>query len=478
MDSFEAEKFIELQAATKSLALDALDIIKRLKIDPSPAQAPTSPPVVHSFPPLPPLPQVPNAQRTSSRSSKGASRPDTRAGAELPVGSLESKHGFSLFPRPPLTNKQQASLNGLDSRVAPVTSGSRSNRQSGLHRASTASSRTSSIQVDDGRSDGGRRFDSRTRVASIKHHSVEPVQADLARPDNCSAPSQTFFTERRSPSPDALVDDLDFVRIVDEPLHPPSPALRRPLPRSTEWSSDGSDAPQQDRTQQQTNRDHTAGNSIGTSSGRSVVANPPHLNRRPTGDVTGKFPQQKSTSYTSTSPSNSHPTSPATTQRTSLFSDSNKSSSNSPSAAHTAPTHEPRTTSLAALNFKETVAVRNLPLVGEDDDGLMLAEEATLTKTSSTQLRSVTTARGDASCLIGPKSSFHQGKGFCEGATTFRQTYHTQGWRRAPAYVSSWEASDVDHLTARDRSSADRQSQGRKYRGRALYGMRVLSDSP
>jgi hypothetical protein len=52
----EADKFTELQAATKSFAMDVIDTIKRLKLG---VPKPTDPvPTSSSFPPLPPLPIV------------------------------------------------------------------------------------------------------------------------------------------------------------------------------------------------------------------------------------------------------------------------------------------------------------------------------------------------------------------------------------------------------------------------------------
>ncbi|KKY36569.1 putative sh3 domain containing protein [Diaporthe ampelina] len=57
-DTFEPARFTELQAATKSLAMDVIEIIKKMRLD-TPITPPYSPPSPSKFPPLPPLPPLP-----------------------------------------------------------------------------------------------------------------------------------------------------------------------------------------------------------------------------------------------------------------------------------------------------------------------------------------------------------------------------------------------------------------------------------
>lgn len=127
------------------------------------------------------------------------------------------------------------------------------------------------------------------------------------------------------------------------------------------------------------------------------------------------------------------PTSPATTNRTSLFSDTHTAST----SASGPPGSETRTSSLTAFAMdKELPGLLTLPPVGEHDDGLMLATEMADSEASGTQIRHSSTTLREADCVIGHKSTFHQMKGFCDGAEAFRKTGHTQGLKQAPAYVS------------------------------------------
>src|SRR3569833_4504906 len=56
LDSFDADKFVEIQVATKSFALVVIDLTKRLKVE-VPKRA---------FPPLPPLPPIPRDDRRAA----------------------------------------------------------------------------------------------------------------------------------------------------------------------------------------------------------------------------------------------------------------------------------------------------------------------------------------------------------------------------------------------------------------------------
>lgn len=94
-DTFEPERFTELQAATKSLAMDVIDVIKKMKLD-SPITPPYSPPSPSKFPPLPPLPPLP--LKSPSRIVNGARSPRP----PTPPGRKGSRTGTpALIPLPP-----------------------------------------------------------------------------------------------------------------------------------------------------------------------------------------------------------------------------------------------------------------------------------------------------------------------------------------------------------------------------------------
>lgn len=129
-DTFEADRFTDLQAATKALALNVIDLIKKMKLDAPESPLPYSPPASSKFPPLPPLPPS-AATRSASVSSSvpGTSglrnarprRPPTPVGnrdrSRSPPPSLPHKS-----PERPGTAQQQwggSSLSLSSSMTAP-----------------------------------------------------------------------------------------------------------------------------------------------------------------------------------------------------------------------------------------------------------------------------------------------------------------------------------------------------------------------
>src|SRR4051812_47903275 len=85
LESFDEERFTQLQAAVKSLALHVLDTIKRLKLDGVPVGPP--PRAVSASPPLPPpppavllqaAPKPPPRSPTLTHMSKPPLRPPSR----------------------------------------------------------------------------------------------------------------------------------------------------------------------------------------------------------------------------------------------------------------------------------------------------------------------------------------------------------------------------------------------------------------
>lgn len=92
-DTFEQERFTELQAATKSLAMDVIDVIKKLRLDTA-VTPPYSPPSPSKFPPLPPLPPLP--LKSPSRIMNGARSPRP----PTPPGRKGSRAAAPAFPPP------------------------------------------------------------------------------------------------------------------------------------------------------------------------------------------------------------------------------------------------------------------------------------------------------------------------------------------------------------------------------------------
>lgn len=96
VDTFEVERFTEVQAATKFLALNVIDIIKKTKLEAPVSKSPAySAPSSSKFPPLPPLPAI-----IPVRSPSGSSSP------ALPIGRRPSIPGAkradrSISPPPP-----------------------------------------------------------------------------------------------------------------------------------------------------------------------------------------------------------------------------------------------------------------------------------------------------------------------------------------------------------------------------------------
>ncbi|KAJ4387660.1 hypothetical protein N0V93_008257 [Gnomoniopsis smithogilvyi] len=94
-DTFELERFTEVQVATKSLALQVIDFIKKTKLE-TPKSAAYVVPSSSKFPPLPPLPTTTPSTRSPSISSASGN----------PVGRASSRHR-----RPPTPGGERAEQN-------------------------------------------------------------------------------------------------------------------------------------------------------------------------------------------------------------------------------------------------------------------------------------------------------------------------------------------------------------------------------
>lgn len=360
-DTFDASKFGEIQAATRSFALDVLDFIKRIKIE---NKTPTTP--VHAFPPLPPLPPLaPNIQIPRQVSQ--------------PVQPSQSRSGTS-------TNTTSS----------PYPVPGRQQKSPGAHK--------SGVRTSHGSSDSTtfRRTPSLAKsVASDARSSRHIYEATIAH----VVPARR--EEQRASSPDALGDE-------DGQLGVASPN-EFSQPRTSDWIQAQAPVPKLRHPMRQSIPEH------------SVATNNTPID----GMVVSRFSRF---GLDHTTPQNSvfDPNSPSTTNRTSVYSDSaTHSSSNGTSPK--IPISEMRTSSLAAFQFEPTPP---LPPPGHFSDGLMLANEQAAAESMLSVKRSSTLIKEDE-CLIGPKSSFHQAKGFCDGAQAFRRGGYWHGLKQTMAYVST-----------------------------------------
>lgn len=147
LDTFDAERYGEIQVASKTFALNAIETIKRLKLEtpvpapPPPAHAPLPPPgsplvAGFVFPPLPPLP--PGKSLAAQRpSTSGGRHPDDVRQPKLkprPVSHLESmRNGGNL------SNESSNQLHRTETRRSQASS----IHSSESHGSSTVSHRLS-----------------------------------------------------------------------------------------------------------------------------------------------------------------------------------------------------------------------------------------------------------------------------------------------------------------------------------------------
>ncbi|KZL77971.1 SH3 domain-containing protein [Colletotrichum tofieldiae] len=361
--TFDSSKFAEVQAATRSFALDVLDSIKRMKIE---TKTPTTP--VHAFPPLPPLPPLPT--QSPKLSYQPGPAPPSRNGSQ-------STANFSLFPA-----------------VArhPQRTGTRSSHGSS---DGVTLRRTSSIAKSAG-------SDPRSS------HVYLPSNQDTAMAANMTTGRERG--ERRPSSPDVLGEETDKLRLItsQEPSHP----------WTSDWVEEQSSAPRPRRLVR-----------------GSIPENSAVTNHMPSDSTTiARFNRLGLENNSTPQSSVFDTTSPSTTNRTSVYSDSPTQSSSGPSPKM--PISEIRASSLAAIRFEPAAAISFAPL-GQFSDGLMLANEQAVSETSTQHLRPISTHTKEEDCSIGPKSSFHQFKGFCEGALSFRRGGYWNGLKQTMAYELS-----------------------------------------
>ncbi|KXH58786.1 hypothetical protein CSAL01_11450 [Colletotrichum salicis] len=300
-----------------------------------------------------------------------------------------------LPPLPPLPPQLAQSLNASP-QIQP-TSPSRG----GSHGAANIPSfpvvpRQPKPQVSRSRTRGSRGSSDGTTVRRT-HSIAESTDSDPA--SSCGLPSAVSSSRegRRPSSPGVLSDGIGQLRVVTSP----EPSCLQP--RTSDWVEEQTSVPKFRRPFCGSIPENSAvaGDAFGDGTFLSRV------NRRGFDTVT---PQS----------SVFDPTSPSTTDRTSIYSDVPTYSSNVTSPK--LPTIDMRMSPNAATKVDPAPAI-NFPSSELFTDGLMLADEQAASETSTQHLRSVSTMEKEEGCLIGPKSSFHQLKGFCDGAQTFRRGY-------------------------------------------------------
>ncbi|KAH8896602.1 hypothetical protein GQ53DRAFT_743241 [Thozetella sp. PMI_491] len=462
IDTFEEERFTELQAAAKSLALDLLDIIKRLRIDGVPISPPAKQPL---FPPLPPLPPLP---------------PHALAAIKQPIRSPTNPSP----PRPGSSGKRDSVLIA-DARLrvpkAPgnATWNKATEAQRPMHhnlaRSDTKASRGSSVTSVDplppySSQDLPTPIPDMPRPLFTPAGSARPgsrpqpptVDTDLGRSTSVRRPES-----RMSTTSNAISADGSQPRAAAEPSSPAStersvfdiPTF--PLPtRTTAWVHDqsaGIAPPRPVRPippQGQALQSREAAipeNAVLVSSPHTEMINFEH----PMSPVLSKlkrFSVEASMGARVTAMLDSpHDSTPATTPATSAsnngFSQTSSISSTSPSTGVAPQKNDglgvsdrtERSSSLAKTDLNVTSV--SLPSGAEFEEGLMVAEDWTTVVSDGGSLangkRALSTVSSrDADCSVGPKSSLYQMKGFCNGAQAFKKGSHWDGVKKTSGYVA------------------------------------------
>ncbi|KAI0133020.1 hypothetical protein BJ170DRAFT_651560 [Xylariales sp. AK1849] len=390
LDNFDARKFAEVQAASKSFALCAIEIMKRLRIEDGLPESPTSSRSL--FPPLPPLP-------TGRVEPLMISRPSTR-GENYGIGPMlvNSRHSKSL------PQMGRASSGSIRSSMGGAPPRRMSNRKS---QKSLAPSTSSS--------------DSQYSQQSSKLSNLWPVTPDTI--------SKEIGSPRPS-TPEILSEEIENMQIMSEP-NIPQRAGNRParvsvsaIPWTTAWVNEQLASTQHGPQPRTVLEDARA---------RHVSADNP-------GSVHKKHRYTFSSSTGSSARSMPDPISPTSTgNRTSVFSSSYGHMSYLRKIA-AFPTGEYRRSSLVPSPY-ESLSSSNLdipsplhespesPFSPDSAIGLDLKEDATSPPAIPAKASARTTASPsirpiwhscEENCTIGPNSTLRHLKGFCDGAHAFK----------------------------------------------------------
>ncbi|KAK3902170.1 hypothetical protein C8A05DRAFT_15728 [Staphylotrichum tortipilum] len=394
LDTFDEDKFTQLQALTKSFALHVLDVMKRLRPDGELVGAPAK--VVSVFPPLPPLPPaalLQGAGKSPARSPilNHMPKPPSRGRDPHPQGTEPP-------PRPQRVPSavSTASSDGRRRRLTP---------QGLLRRDTTVSHASSHYSVDT------LPPYSSEDMPVVPQVSPHPVQERAIPPQTVDAhhhhvppaadrrlPSAQRPLPRRGSTPDTLVSHSNQTRHTNEPASQDNEPLEIPvfpISRITAWVSDQATAP--------------------TS---------PRFSARPLTIRESVIPEDRAVTSTPSSPApaslsnhfdHHHPSHPSRVQ----------GGSRPPSSLETAPPAVP------PLTLPPAAAELDSGLIVNEDWKTVVSDGA---NSGSRALVSVSSREPD--CSIGPKSSLYQMKGFCEGAQAFKQGGHLQGVKKVQGYVA------------------------------------------
>lgn len=398
MDTFDEDKFTQLQALTKSFALHVLDVMKRLKPDGDLVGAPTK--VVSVFPPLPPLPPAAllhGAGKSPARSPilNHMPKPPSRGRDPHPQGTDPPTR-----PQRVPSAVSNASSDGRRRRLTP---------QGLLRRDTTISHASSHYSIDTLPPYSSEEIPAVPPMAphAAQERSAAPQPVDThPRPPSAAdrrPPSAQRPPPRRGSTPDILVSHSNPARLSNEPTHSDNEPLEIPvfpISRTTAWVSDQATAP--------------------TS---------PRFSARPLTIRESVIPEDRAVTSTPNSPSpapapnhfdphHSHPSHPLHPSRA-------PGGSRPPSSLDTAPPPVP------PLSLPPAAAELESGLIVNEDWKTVVSDGA---NSGSRALGSVSSR--DPDCSIGPKSSLYQMKGFCEGAKAFQQGGHLQGVKKVQGYVA------------------------------------------
>ena len=466
VESFEEERFTELQLATKSLALDVIDIIKRLKIDGVPINPPAKSPL---FPPLPPLPPLPPHAMAAIKAVKGGMSPNP------PVAMLRDSMAKSDSPQlsdnPGRTSRPPSSAGSFKR-----ASDSRRVTPQGLSRSDTKISVSSSVAAS---ADPAPPY-------PIQELHMMPSPLELPRPaispvlSTRPPPPRQNGTggEHHAPLPDpprrherrlSLTSNAvsaDGSQFSADRSHLDIPSFPMPT-RTTAWiheqatevaetavPSRGRPMPPPMQIPQSQGRETLMESAIPED---EVLISMPHteiINFEPMSPVFSKlkrFSMEASLSKSLHPPEEPAPDSavsmtPSTLGGNSLFSQPVSAVSTAPSSSSVSQKAE-RTGSVGtgtqahSLARRPSAAASSGMPPGEFDEGLILAEDWTTVVSDGASVMNghrlgSTISSRDTDVSIGPKSSLYQMKGFCNGAQAFKKGSHWDGVKKSSGYVA------------------------------------------
>lgn len=379
IDTFDEDRFTELQAAVKSLALHVLDIIKKLNLDGVPVNPP--PTTVSVFPPLPPLPPLPpsvfrqGAAKSPSRSPtlNHMSKPPSRSRDAVPQGTEHSSRPQRESGT--LGSVTTSSMDGRRRRPTP---------QGVLRRDTTTSHASSHYSVD--------------TLPPYSSEEARPVGAQQAHPTDRTPGAHMHRSAPPARStPDVLGPQNSHMRTENDPF---SPAATEPLEipvfpisRTTKWVTE-----------------------------QAAVPASPRLSR-PLTIRESMIPEDRAVTTNS-------PTLSTATPRLNHI-DRPRSPVQPPDGLIPSPTLGAGPPSIPPLSLPSAAAEIESGLMVSEDWKTVVSDGA---NSGSRALLSVSSREPE--CSIGPKSSLYQMNGFCRGAQAFKQGGHLQAVKRVQGYVA------------------------------------------